>query len=262
MKPDPKLMQQQILKAMARRKVHISTYQGTEVKFGIVTDTHIGSIYETNELLVKAYEVFKRENIYDVFHAGDLCDGEKMYRGQEYEIYAHGSDSQVEAAVNRYPLVKGITTHFICGNHDLSFWKQSGNNIGKKIAALRSDMNYLGDDEADVLLKSDSGTAMLRLRHGGGGTAYAISYKIQQYINSLSGGHKPNILIQGHFHKAEYLPCYRHVFSIQGGCIQAQTPFMRAKHTAAHMGFWIVQAIFDGKLSIARLNANFFAHYA
>lgn len=194
----PEQLQQRILLTMAKKKIVTANYDGAAVDFGIVTDTHIGSIYETNELLVKAYEVFKREGIREVFHAGDICDGENMYRGQVYEIYAHGADAQVQAVVTRYPRIPGIVTHFILGNHDFSFWKQSGNNIGKKISEARPDLHYIGDDEADVNLKTPKGHAILRLRHGGGGTAYAISYKVQQYINSLSGGQKPNILIQGH----------------------------------------------------------------
>jgi hypothetical protein len=188
-----------------------------------VSDTHIGSLYEHSDILHLAYKIFREEGITTVYHPGDICEGEKMYRGQEYEIYAHGADNQVDACCERYPQFKGITTYFIEGSHDLSFYKHSGTDIGPKIFTKRPDLVCLGREEADTLIQTKHGEIILRLVHPGRGSAYALSYHVQKYIESLAGGQKPNVLLIGHYHKAEYLPCYRNIFSLQAGCFNPRT---------------------------------------
>lgn len=220
----------------------------------------MGSLYEHDDVLQLAYKVFRDEGITKVYHAGDICEGENMYHGQRYEIFCHGSDAQIKNCVDRYPQYEGIETYFIEGSHDLSFFKTSGTDIGPKITYGRPDLVFIGREEADILIKTKHGEIIVRLIHPGGGTAYALSYHPQKYIESLSGGRKPNLLIIGHYHKAEYIPCYRNVFSVQAGCIQAQTPFMARRHMAAHVGFWIMEFRIKDN-SIMRLKAEFFTHY-
>lgn len=183
-----------------------------------------------------------------------------MFRGQEYEIYAHGADAQVAEVIKKYPVCLGMKTYFISGSHDLSFFKSAGTDIGDRISAIRSDLVYLGREEADILIGGKN-LARLRLFHPGGGTAYAISYHSQKYIESLSGGQKPNIVCIGHYHKSEMMPCYRNVFSVQTGCIQSQTPYMRRKKLAAHMGFWILEFTISKPQFVSRFKAEFFAVY-
>jgi len=195
------------------------------------------------------------------FITGDLVDGNgRMYRGQEYELRTHGADRQVEYAILHYPHIAGITTHFITGNHDLSFYKQTGLDVGLMIADKRKDMIYLGKEEADVSFSFGPHKIIVRLSHPGKGTAYAISYNSQKYIESLSGGKKPHIVLTGHFHKSEFLPNYRNVALIQTGCLQEQTPFMRRQNIAAMMGFWVIEfGANEGGLSM--LKGQFFPFY-
>ena len=57
--------------------------------------------------------------------------------------------------------------------------------------------------------------------------------------NSYQGGEKPNILLIGHYHKAEYgYP--REVHVVQAGCTEDQTPFMRKLKIQAHVGGWTI----------------------
>jgi predicted phosphodiesterase len=239
------------------KQIKLEAYQGKWYRFGFVTDTQLGSKYEKLDLLNAAYKVFRNEGIQVVLHAGDLLDGEKMYRGQEYELHTHGFKNQVAYAVQHYPKFKGMVTYFILGNHDLSFYKRAGAEVGEAIAEKRKDMIYLGQEEADVSLND----IKIRLVHPSSGTAYAISYKIQKYIESLSGGQKPHIMLFGHYHKSEFLPCYRSVFAIQGGCLQGQTAFMRRMSISAHIGFWICEFLVDNVGSLVRFKAEFFAYY-
>jgi len=259
--PHGETFQAQILELLKKNVIPVHQYHGDIVRFGIVSDTHIGSLYEHSDVLRLAYKIFREEGITSVYHPGDICEGEKMHPGQEYEIYAHGADNQVDACCERYPEFKDITTYFIEGSHDLSFYKHSGTDIGPKISVKRPDLVCLGREEVDTIIKTKHGEIVLRLVHPGKGTAYALSYHPQKYIESLSGGQKPNILLMGHYHKAEYLPCYRNIFTLQCGTIQAQTPFMKRLNLAAHVGFWIVEFRVDKDNSIMRFKPEFFAHY-
>ncbi len=164
------------------------SFSGAVIRFGLLSDTQLGSRYENLDLLQDAYGIFRREGIRIVYHSGDLIDGEKMYRGHEYELHTHGADAQVQYCVDNYPEQEGIETYFILGNHDASFWQNAGIDIGWQIDQKRADMHYIGMDEADVTLSSDSGDIILRLYHPRKGTAYAVSYQIQKYMESLTGG--------------------------------------------------------------------------
>jgi predicted phosphodiesterase len=225
---------------------HIQTpmlcLDGTHHKFGYVSDSHIGSLYSDKALLNYAYDVFESEKIKTVFHSGDIIDGQKMFKGHEYELEVIGADAQVDLACQVYPQRKGITTYFIVGNHDRSFWKDGGNDIGAKISDKRKDLVCLGHQEADITIGSGDSTATVRLCHPDGGTAYAISYNVQKYVSELSPGTKPDLLLVGHYHKAEVL-FYRGVCIIQGGCTQHQTPFMRGRKISASMGFWTIEVV-------------------
>jgi UDP-2,3-diacylglucosamine pyrophosphatase LpxH len=174
---------QEINKITQRKKISELQFPSETILFGVVSDTHCGSIYERVDILNYAYQV----------------------------------------------------------------------------AEKREDMIYLGAEEQDVILKNNRKKIIMRLFHPSSGTAYAISYKIQKAIESYSGGQKPNILLCGHFHKSEYLPCQRNVLAIQAGCLQSQTPYMRTRSIAAHIGFWIVSGSL-GK-DINRFKAEFFAFY-
>lgn len=231
------------------------------VRVGLVTDTHFGSLFERPDVLDAAYKTFKREGITTVYHAGDMCDGERMFRGHEYEIRVHGGDGQVSHCVDTYSYEKGIDTYFITGSHDLSFWKHAGVNIGEKIGNQRADLHHLGDEEVDVAIGEGERQIILRLVHPGKGTAYALSYHPQKYIESLSGGQKPHIIFMGHYHKAEMMPCYRNIFVVQGGCIESQTGFMRRNNLAAHMGFWIIEFTVNPPNLVSRFKPEFFAVY-
>lgn len=255
--PEVKLLRQQV-EDLSR---HIQTpnlhLDGVVQFFGIVSDTHLGSIYADLALLDFAYDVFESAGVKTVFHAGDLLDGEKMYRGHEYEVAAFGADAQVNLCVERYPQRDGITTYFIDGNHDRSFWKRAGINTGEKIAQKRDDMVYLGYMESDIIVGEGSCKATIRLFHGEDGSgSYAISYRPQRYISELPSGTKPDILIMGHYHKAEQL-FYRGVTTFQAGTTQKQTPFMRGRRLAAAIGFWLIK-VTVGPNRIVKVRSEFY----
>lgn len=228
------------------------------IRFGLVSDTHIGGVDAQITLLHHLYDRFAMEGITEVYHAGDLTDGEKMRAGHEYELYMHGADAQVAHTVKVYPRRNGMTTTFITGNHDYSFVKTLGLDIGRQIAAQRPDMVYAGYMSAIIQL---SPGCTLELRHPQDGSAYAMSYKPQKIIEALSGGEKPSIMAIGHYHKMMYME-YRSIHSLLCGTTAAQTVFMRGKGLSAHMGGIIVELKLREDGVISEFTPRFIPFYA
>ena len=103
--------------------------------------------------------------------------------------------------------------------------------------------------------------AVLRLWHGGDGSnSYALSYRLQKVVESLTGGTKPAILLAGHVHKFCYI-FERNVNAISCPCMQSQTPWMRGKKLAAHTGFLILD--FDVESGcVCSLSVKLYPFYA
>jgi flavodoxin len=229
---------------------HAQDWNGNRVLiFGLIGDTHFNSKYVQITYLKRFYDICRRRGVHDVYHTGDIDEGEQMRIGHPYDCYTQGADDHVNEIVTRYPKIDGITTHFISGNHDASIYKRCGVDIGKTIAMKRDDLHYLGRDCARIEITPN---CVLELRHPWDGTAYALSYKPQKMIESMEADSKPNILAIGHYHKLEYL-FYRNVHCFQTGCFQSQTPFTRGKGISVHMGGWIVTVEVDDKGHIQRI---------
>ena len=230
----------------------------TLIRFGLMGDTQLGSKYAQLTYLHEYYDICEREGITDIYHTGDITEGLKMRAGHEYEVYTITADEMRDDVVKNYPKRKGITTHFITGNHDASIYKHIGYDIGQAIANSRPDMNYLGKDCAVINLTPN---CTLELRHPWDGTAYALSYKMQKMIEAMESDSKPNILAVGHYHKAEYL-FYRNVHALQTGCFQGQTPFTRGKGISVHIGGWIVTVRVDENGTIKSIAPEFIPFYS
>ena len=238
--------------------MHKAKWDGAKVlKFAIMGDTQFGSKYAQITHLHEFYDICEKEGITDVYHTGDITDGLKMRPGHEYELYEHSADGQLDDVVAFYPKRNGITTHFITGNHDASLYKHVGHDIGRAIARMRPDMEYLGRDAAVVYLTPK---CTLELRHPWDGSAYSISYKSQKMVEAMESDSKPNILAIGHYHKTEYL-FYRNVHVLQTGCFQGQTPFTRGKGISVHLGGWIVTVRVDEDGTIQSFGQEFIPFY-
>lgn len=237
---------------------YIKDWDGTQyIKIGIVSDTHIGSKHQQLTRLSETYDRFLEEGITDVYHAGDLTEGFKMRRGHEHEIFLMGADAQIEYVVANYPKYDSIKTHFIIGNHDLSHMISGGTDIGKRIAENRPDMNYVGALNSKIYLTPN---CIMELNHPLDGASYALSYAIQKMADSYSGDAKPNILINGHHHKMLYC-FYRNIHCIEAGTFEAQTPWMRGKRIAAHMGGLILHIRVDTEGTIKSFLPEFLPYY-
>lgn len=228
-----------------------------KLRFGLLSDTHIGSLYFNAPAFAGLFAYYKAQGIRKVYHAGDVLSGHKMYKGHEYEVHDLGFGAQLErlAALDTC----GVQVHFITGNHDASFKSLAGVKVGEEIAVAASTWRHIGDEQARIRFETPNGPYDLHLIHPGGGTAYAVSYKPQKIIESLGGGTKPNMIAIGHYHKAEYLPSYRNVASIQTGTLEKQTPFMARQGLAAHVGGWLIEVDVGKTCNVVK--AEFVAFY-
>jgi predicted phosphodiesterase len=236
--------------------------KGNTLRFGVISDTHAGSLFERFDALEEFFGLLRHEKITDVYHAGDVLDGNKIYRGQEYEQHAHGVRRQIRTLVEKHPDTKGMNYRFITGNHDYSFDRQVDIGIGDEIAK-QTGWTYVGRDVGWVEMVTEDGHRFnVGLYHPDGGTAYAISYKSQKLIEQIPGGRKPDMVFIGHYHKAEWLPRYRNVNVFQAGCFQSQTSYMARKPTDAHVGGWVIEVVLgDRKHLTNRVKAEFISFY-
>lgn len=239
---------------------HRVEWRGEEVlRFGAIGDTHLCNKYQQLTHLNTFYDICAREGIGTIYHAGDISDGFYKNRPDHiYELFRIGADEQAQYIIDNYPRRDGVTTHLVTGNHDDTHIKNGGCNIGPRIAREREDMIYLGLSNARIELTPN---CILEVNHPGDGSAYALSYSIQKLIDSMSGGEKPKILLNGHHHKAFQLPVYRNIHSLEVGCFEAQTGFMRGKKLAAHIGGWICEARVDESGTVHRFKAEFVAFH-
>lgn len=218
--------------------------EGKKYKFGISSDQHLGSKYEREDVNEGLYDAFEAAGVTKVLNTGNWIEGEARFN--KNDILVHGMGNQVEYFVNNYPKRDGIKTLMIAGDdHEGWYWQQSGIDIGAYTEmackrAGRDDIEYLGYLEADVLFGADNVFTKVRLMHPGGGSSYAVSYKPQKIVESISIHDKPDILIIGHYHKSMYMQ-HQGVHVIQAGTTKDQDLFMRKHQLAAHIGGWIVE---------------------
>jgi len=260
-------LQEALMLMVKRRRPYEVPIKGTDnvIKFGVIGDTQIGSLYQRTDALTAFYERCEDEGVKYILHAGDVLDGWRVYRGQEFELDPNAKSwpEQRQMFVDIMPRTKDITTIFITGNHDSSFKKLVGMIVGEELALVRPDWKFIGQDIGEQVFKTESGLKFTtQLLHPGGGTAYAVSYQPQKIIESIAGGQKPDLIVIGHYHKSFYMPAYRNVTAILPGTFQSQTPFMIQHSLAAHIGGWIVTVTLNERKKLtSRIQAEWIGFF-
>lgn len=215
-------------------------------KVALISDTHYGSLYHDPDATYAFLEYAQSQGVCHVLHAGDVLEGERMHFGQDRELSHAGLTAQLAAINETFPTGLDMNISFIIGNHDISYRKQSGIDVGAAIAR-ETGWEHIGDCFGEVKYATPNGDYRITLVHPGGGTAYAVSYRMQKQIEQWEGGKKPDMLVAGHFHKAMWLPSYRNVSGLYPGCFQKQTPFMASKSLAAHVAGVILDVTVGGE---------------
>lgn len=237
-------------------------FPDNHIKFGAFSDAHMGHKDYRPDVLMKMILDGKKQGIEFWVNAGDTMEGMSGREGHIYELDYLGYSAQMDFFVNQFKRFR-IPIYSIEAQGSHSGWyKNKGNmglNIGEEMERRSKHYKFIGYDEQDIIL--DNGLK-IRLRHPGGGTAYAISYKMQKHILSMSGGKKPHVLIQGHFHKMNHM-FYRNIHGFDAGCLCDQTPFMKKLDTPAHVGYWIldVNMYRNKKRGVERVDSQFVPFY-
>lgn len=244
-----------------RPKTKSYSLDGQYHKFIVFGDNHIGNVNYDPGLMKLLVKVGKEENVDFYMNTGDIADGWYQNRPASiFEQYAVGFDNQVKEIVKEFKdLDKPL--FYITGNHSHNTYvRGAGVEIGTvledKLDKVGVDANFLGNAEGELKL----GKTKLRMLHPDGGSSYAISYKSQKIVESLSGGDKPNALFIGHFHKAEYI-FYRNIHTFQTATLCGQTKFMKGKGLAAHKGFWLIEMENKKNGEISYINPRFYPAY-
>lgn len=238
-------------------KVPIVDFDGQRVRVGAMTDTHIGSNKMSPDRIFQAFEEFRKEKVDFITHSGDVTEGMSNRPGHVYELSDIGYANQKLAAVNIFKQWTDSQVYAIDGNHDRWYIKSNGAKIVEDIAKEVDNFHFIGHDEGDISLK---GKATLKLWHGEDGNSYALSYRLQKILESLTGGEKPNAMLCGHTHK--FVDIFeRHVFTTSIGSMQSQTPWMRGKRIAAHTGFAIIDYWVNDK-GICKKTSTWYPFYS
>lgn len=235
-------------------------------RFAIASDAHLCSKYARLDHLNTFFDICQEEGVKLVFDAGNQIDGEARFN--KADLLVHGMGAQINFWAENWPKREGIETQFICGDdHEGWYLQRESIDIGWHMQQVakekygRTDLKYLGYMEHDVsFVTPEGGETIVRVQHPGGGSAYALSYTPQKIVESLSGGDKPNILILGHYHKSGYF-FPRNVHAVLAGCFMDQSPFMRKKRLAAHVGGWIIEVTQAPDGSVLRFNSTFIPFY-
>jgi predicted phosphodiesterase len=220
-----------------QKNTSIINFDGEEITFAHITDSHIGSKYFSDNYLLSFLEECEKQNVDFICHTGDVTEGMSNRPGHIYSLNQLGFDNQKQKVVDLFSQ-SNIPVHVIDGNHDRWFIKSSGAIIVKDIANELKNWTYLGHDTGYININD----IKIQLWHGEDGSSYAISYRIQKLIESISGGEKPHILLCGHTHKMGYF-FIRNIHAISGGALSWQSDWMRSKRLEHHAGFWIIKAV-------------------
>jgi len=232
------------------------------IRFGVFTDSHLGHSCYRPDVLRKMIADGKRFGIEFWLNSGDTIEGMSGREGHIYELDYLGASQQIDFFAQEFKLFRNTVYSIEAQNSHGGWFKSKGNmglNIGEELARRSKHYKFIGYDEQDLILENG---LKIRLRHPGSGTAYALSYKGQKYIEAISGGKKPHMVFTGHHHKSVYI-FYRNVHYFEAACLCDQTPFMRKIGTPAHVGYWLIDVnMYRAKSKgVERVTATFVPFY-
>jgi hypothetical protein len=210
----------------------ISPIVGRRFDMAHISDLHLGSKYCLREQLKDFVHRAYDRGVRQITSGGDNLDGQ--YRHGTFEVTHVGVEAQTRDLFETLPHLPGLTYHCITGNHDWTFTEASGVDTGHYVKSYfrdrgRNDITFYGDRGAYIKI----GGIVMHLWHPGGGTSYAVSYKLQKKVESYSSI-KPQVLIAGHWHRMCYIyergihamaaPCFQGGGSAFGKSLPSSAP--------------------------------------
>jgi predicted phosphodiesterase len=220
------------------------------VRLGVVSDTHFGSKYEQLTALRHFYRYADEQGVQAFVHAGDLTQGpDRMHRGMELEVHAHGAEAQVAYTVALYPTSAQARTYVVTGNHDGSFLKDNGTNVVRQVTHHRPDLVYLGQDAAYLTI----GGLRIYVMHPNGPGAYAKSYKLQKLTATIPVERDVSLFLMGHYHNFG-MTKERTTLAVMLPCFQSQYPWLATKGLHPDVGGIILDVWLDDAGRPARVS--------
>ncbi len=186
----------------------------------LLSDVHYGSTYDRPDIMVQIYEECKRRGVTKIFCCGDLTNGNYVNRPFIFNATKIcKAEEMIDYVANIHPLYEDITFYTIAGNHDTSYLCMEGIDVIAKIAQLRPDIVYLGNDLADINI----GGLKMRMFHGFYKKRLTVKQRITKLYDKMDDEFKPDILQLGHIHQSLYMPIDRtHIF--QTGALLDDNP--------------------------------------
>jgi len=127
-------------------------FTGDRVKFGIISDTHIGSRYTNPDNIFAAIDEMKKEKVDFIVHPGDITEGMMGRPGDIYEMTHIGYKAQRDESIRIFSKVE-VPLYMISGNHDcLSPDTECLTNHGWKVYTdiKKDDLIYSYDTEKNI----------------------------------------------------------------------------------------------------------------
>ena len=234
----------------------------TKVKIGLVADPHFCSKWQQPSNLWDFYMWAYDLGVKEFWCAGDLGDGLHMRAGHEYELFIHSLSEQKKYVVDNYPHLSGVRTVMFVGNHDWDYWRNAGEDFVGEICDKRDDLIYGGGLDAEEAGKvgTQKGQTKIIPNTDVSFTKYGVKFKIvhpsdapthyantklQQQLEKIPPDEKPDILIQGHYHRPHVIPNHHGVIGIQLPCFQGRTPFFKRKFMYPIIGGCILELWVD-----------------
>lgn len=109
-----------------------------EQKIIIISDTHLGSIYENIDYLKQVYEYAKKHNIKIILHTGDLIQSVARNVSNKYR----NEYKQIIHVIEDYPHDEDIMNYLSLGNHDYHTLRKDSEYL--ETLKTRKDFNILG----------------------------------------------------------------------------------------------------------------------
>lgn len=207
-------------------------YKNDEItQLAFISDLHAGSASQALEECRDFVEYAYSKDIHEIYIGGDLLAGVHMHAGMEYET-KNNIEDQLKLMSAALPKKDDLKYKFILGNHDMSFTKQIGLNVGRYISLYRPDLEYLGAEEAQIEIDNFK----IRLVHPDGGVSYALSYKPQKFIESLQAiSTDIDMVLMGHYH-VHSLVHYGRTVGISLPAFEHQTMYLSRKGKVPTVG--------------------------
>lgn len=238
--------------------------ESKEIIFAVASDLHFGSKSCQITALNEFCEDCKKEGVEFIFSPGDLLAGYKVYKGQQYELYALTAEEQEWSLVTNLP--KGFTWYVIGGNHDFSFMKNGGgHNALSVVENLRNDIRYLGFTESIVPILPN---VDLMMWHPRGAACYAMSYKLQKFIEQRAFQELQRIItgvkdrptlrmiLCGHYH-IQLQAMFGSILGVMSGSFEGSNSLTKEKGWLPAIGGWIIKAKLKRDGSLERFRADF-----